>query len=62
MGTRSGMQFMTAGPGNANAMLYLQNLTSLNEYFELTHTSGADVVGGEWPEVGFALPKTKDSP
>jgi len=61
-GTRSGLQFFTVGEVNAQAVLYFQNLTSLNQYFESTKTSAADVVGGKWPELGFALPKTTNAP
>ncbi|MDB5116503.1 MAG: hypothetical protein JWQ79_1995 [Mucilaginibacter sp.] len=33
-----------------------------NKSCHTTCTSSTDVVGGSWPEVGFALPVTKDKP
>lgn len=36
--------------------LYLQQLTGLNDYFEASHADAREVVGGEAPELGFALP------
>ena len=41
-------------------VLYLQNLTALNDYFRATQTKPDGVVGGEWPELGYLLP-TPDS-
>jgi len=41
---------------------YLQNLSSLNPYFAYTHSSPKDRVGGEWPEMGFALPPSEEHP
>ena len=37
-------------------MLYFQNLTALNPYFEATGTKPDGVVGGEWPELGYLAP------
>jgi len=56
VGTRSGQLYFTI-PG-AGAVLYHQNLTALSAYNEQTETSAAGTVGGEWPEIGFALPPT----
>lgn len=41
---------------DAGSALYVQNFTSLNDYFESSHTEPITCVGGEWPELGFALP------
>jgi hypothetical protein len=59
IGTRSGLIYAS---DKKNAFLYFQNLTSLADYNNDTQTSCADVVGGEWPEMGFCLPPTKDKP
>lgn len=37
-------------------VLYLQNLTALNDYFLATGTTPDGVVGGEWPELGYLPP------
>ena len=37
-------------------VLYLQNLTALNDYFRRTGTIPDGVVGGEWPELGYLMP------
>ncbi|MEN2786770.1 hypothetical protein ACFOKI_01275 [Sphingomonas qilianensis] len=42
-------------------VLYLQNLTALNDYFVATRTTPESVVGGEWPELGY-LPPPATSP
>lgn len=60
VGTRSGLVF--ANSRINGALLYFQNLSSLADYNNQTETSCADVVGGEWPEIGLALPPTKDKP
>lgn len=37
-------------------VLYLQDLTSLNEYFDAIDSKPDGVVGGEWPELGYQPP------
>lgn len=37
-------------------VLYVQNLTALNDYFRATGTIPREAVGGAWPEIGFSLP------
>jgi hypothetical protein len=62
VGIRSGlMYFSMAGP-DAGSVMYFQNLTSLGPYCEATKTSSANLVGSKWPEIGFALPVTKEDP
>lgn len=58
VGTRSGQLYFHMTRPKAGAVFYLQNLTALADYCEQTQTSVADVVGGEWPELGMALPPT----
>lgn len=43
-------------------LLYVQHLTSLNEYFETVEAKPDASVGGEWPELGFALPAATEKP
>jgi hypothetical protein len=57
-GPRSGLIYFSLTRPKGGAALYFQNLTSLNDYCKQTETSLSDVVGGEWPELGFALPTT----
>lgn len=53
-GTRSGILFFNAG--SAGSVFYFQDLSALNQYCETTQTSAGELVGGEWPEIGFSLP------
>lgn len=55
VGNRSGLLYMDF-PERSFRMLYFQNLTSLCPYAEQTGTSLGEVVGGEVPEIGLALP------
>ncbi|HWW43195.1 MAG TPA: hypothetical protein VNZ46_28005, partial [Pedobacter sp.] len=61
-GTRTGLIYLTQTRPKSASILYLQNLTALGDYCEQTQTSCADTVGGNWPEMGFALPPAKDKP
>jgi len=58
VGTRSGLVY--ASSKIHGSFLYFQNLTSLGEYNQQTRTSCADIVGGDWPEMGLSLPATTD--
>ena len=42
-------------------VLYLQNLTALNAYFDATQTKPDGAVGGLWPELGYLLPTPAQS-
>lgn len=59
VGGRSGQLYFHLTKPKAGAVLYLQNLTALADYNEQTETSASGTVGGEWPEMGFALPPTE---
>lgn len=41
-------------------LLYVQNLTTLNDYYRVTGTKPESAVGGEWPVLGY-LPPTSPS-
>jgi hypothetical protein len=58
VGTRSGQLYFSLSRPKAGSVLYLQNLTALADYNQQTETSAAETVGGQWPEIGFALPPT----
>ncbi|WP_433303418.1 hypothetical protein ACQP2F_11950 [Actinoplanes sp. CA-030573] len=59
-GLRTGCVHFSVTRPFTGTVFYFQNLTALNDYAEQTHTSLADVVGGSWPEMGFALPGSAD--
>lgn len=61
-GTRSGMVYFSNIKPKAGSVLYCQNLTALADYCEQTQTSAGNTVGGSWPELGFALPVSVDTP
>jgi len=61
-GTRSGFIYMSMTRPKSSSVLYLQNLTALNDYCQQTKTSLGDSVGGSWPELGFALPPANEKP
>ena len=61
VGPRSGLLYFSLTRPRGGSALYFQNLTSLNDYARLTETSLADTVGGDWPELGFALPATTET-
>ena len=58
-GTRTGFLYMSQTVPSSATLLYHQNLTALGEYNQQTESSAGDTVGGEWPELGFALPVSK---
>lgn len=62
VGTRSGLIYFHITRPKAGSVMYFQNLTALNDYFEQTETSGAELVRGEWPELGLALPAATKKP
>jgi hypothetical protein len=60
--TRSGLIYLSTSKPEAGSIMYFQNLSALGDYCQETETSLSDVVGGRWPELGFALPPTKERP
>ncbi|WP_214073046.1 hypothetical protein [Mucilaginibacter sp. dw_454] len=58
IGTRSGQLYFQLNKPEPVTVFYLQNLTALGDYCQETETSASDTVGGEWPDIGFALPPT----
>jgi len=59
-GTRSGLLFASTSVPKKGSFLYFQNLTALSDYCNATETSLAETVGGDWPEIGFSLPVSKE--
>lgn len=52
-------QFRDPGDGT---FFYLQDLTSLNAYFQRAGTTPDGIVGGDWPELGTCLPAVSETP
>jgi hypothetical protein len=61
-GLNAALVYMTLGTPSFGTLLYLQNLTALNDYFRLTDTKPDGVVGGDWPELGYQMPICEDRP
>lgn len=61
-GLRTGLLYASVTDPAEGSVLYLQNLTALNDYADQTGTTLADVVGGAWPELGLALPGSATEP
>lgn len=62
VGSRSGMVYFNITRPKCGSVLYLQNLTALNNYCRQTETTAGETVGGEWPELGFRPTPTTDKP
>jgi hypothetical protein len=60
-GLNGGLLYWRVGGDTPSSLLYLQNLTALNGYFEATHTKPDGAVGGEWPELGYLPPTPPQS-
>ncbi len=60
-GPTAGLAYLSVTNPVGGSLLYFQNFTALNAYFQATQTEPSGTVGVQWPEVGFALP-TADSP
>jgi hypothetical protein len=59
-GVSAGLVYFRLDEPAFGSVLYFQNLTALNPYFDATGTKPEGVVGGEWPELGY-LPPTPDT-
>jgi hypothetical protein len=60
-GLNSGLVYFRMDEPNFGSVLYLQNLTALNSYYQATQTKPDGAVGGEWPELGYLPPmESKD--
>jgi len=55
-GLNAGLAYFRLDEPEFGSVLYFQNLTALNPYFEATGTKPEGVVGGEWPELGYLAP------
>lgn len=61
-GVNAGLIYLTLKKPAFGSLLYFQNLTALNPYFQMTETRPDGVVGGIWPEMGYLPPISKEKP
>lgn len=59
--TGAALVFLTLAEPAFGSVLYLQNFSALNPLFETLGTRPSGIVGGQWPQLGFALPPS-DTP
>jgi hypothetical protein len=59
-GLNTGLLYFHVDKPAFGSVLYLQNLTALNDYFLATKTKPKGVVGGVWPEIGYLPPTTAE--
>jgi hypothetical protein len=59
-GPNSGLVYCSLEEPGFGRVLYFQDFTALNRYFELTGTNPDGAVGGTWPELGY-LPPTPET-
>ena len=52
----TGLLYFTLERPAFGKVLYLQNLTSLNDYFNLTGSKPENAIGGDWPDLGYRPP------
>lgn len=55
-GPTSGLAYLSVTKPAEGSLLYFQNFTALNDYFQVSQTEPSDTVNVQWPEIGFALP------
>lgn len=55
-GLNAGLLYLTLTEPSFGRLLYLQNLTALNDYFRVTETTPESAVGAAWPEMGYQMP------
>jgi hypothetical protein len=60
-GLNSGLIYFHLDDPAFGNVLYLQNLTALNDYFAATDTKPDGAVGGNWPELGYLPPTPPQS-
>jgi hypothetical protein len=60
-GLNGGLLYWRLDGETPGSLLYVQNLTALNDYYNLTQTKPDGAVGGEWPELGYLPPTPPQS-
>ncbi len=57
----TGLLYFTLERPAFGKVLYLQNLTALNDYFNATGTKPEGAVSGNWPELGYEPPRNPET-
>lgn len=57
----TGLLYFTLERPAFGKVLYLQNLTALNDYFNLTGSKPENAVSGQWPDLGYRPPVNPDT-
>jgi hypothetical protein len=60
-GLNSGLLYFRLDEPEFGNVLYFQNLTAMNGYYQATKTKPDGAVGGEWPELGYLIPTPPQS-
>ena len=60
-GLNGGLVYCRLDGPAAGSLLYMQNLTAMNPYYNATRTKPDGAVGGEWPELGYLPPTPPQS-
>jgi hypothetical protein len=60
-GLNGGLLYWRLDGQTPGSLLYLQNLTAMNDYYNATRTKPDGAVGGEWPELGYLPPTPPQS-
>ena len=55
-GLRTGLLHASLTERASGSFMYLHDLSLLGDYCDAVRASAGDTVGGEWPDIGFALP------
>ncbi len=55
-GLNCGISYFHLDEPAFGSVLYFQNLTAMNDYYQATRTKPDGAVGGEWPEIGYLPP------
>ncbi len=55
-GLNGGVLYLSLSEPETGSLLYFQNFTALNPYFEATGSKPDGAVGGQWPELGYQPP------
>lgn len=58
----TGLCYFSLEEPDLGKVLFVQDLTALNPYFNATGTKPENAVGGEWPEVGYLAPTQPADP
>jgi len=57
----TGLLYFTLSEPDVGKVLYVQNLTALNDYFNATGSKPENAVGGAWPELGYRPPVSPET-